>query len=233
MTGSAAWCASAASIDARRCEQRGRRPRVHRPAGARAQADRRARRRAGRDRLAGEGEEHRRRRRRSATIRSARGSATCRSCTSPLLGMLDAVGLDGAGRAVRGVGALQAVERLNLDGLLALWHPPVKQLMPDAMFAGCGKGAGRDDQVRTGAAHLDVQSASLSARRREHRQRHPRRDRRRDVARRPGRAARLRRVLGEEPAGPHRAQSAHRRACLGRRRSRCRSSRPARKCASG
>ena len=35
-------------------------------------------------------------------------------------------------------------------------------------------------------------------------------------ARRPGRAARLRRLLGEEPAGPHRPQPAHRRACLGR-----------------
>ena len=62
----------------------------------------------------------------------------------------------------------------------------------------------------------DVQPASLSARRREHRQRHPQRDRRGDGARRPGRAARLRRLLGEEPAGPHRPQSAHRRACLGR-----------------
>ena len=25
---------------------------------------------------------------------------------------------------LRGFGAFQAVERLNLDGLLALWHPP-------------------------------------------------------------------------------------------------------------
>ncbi len=43
-----------ATLGARR-----RRPRLHRPAGDRAQARRRARRRAGGDRLAGEGEEHR------------------------------------------------------------------------------------------------------------------------------------------------------------------------------
>ena len=64
--------------------------------------------------------------------------------------------------------------------------------------------------------HLDAKPASLSARRREHRQRHPQRDHRGDGARRPGRAARLRRLLGQEPAGAHRPQSAHRRACLGR-----------------
>ena len=61
-----------------------------------------------------------------------------------------------------------------------------------------------------------AEPASLSARRREHRQRDPRRDHRRHGARRPRRAARLRRLLGQEPAGPHRPQSAHRRACLGR-----------------
>ena len=33
---------------------------------------------------------------------------------------------------------------------------------------------------------------------------------------RPRRVARLRRLLGQAPAGPHRPQSAHRRACLGR-----------------
>jgi hypothetical protein len=27
-------------------------------------------------------------------------------------------------RRLDGVGAVQAIERLNLDGLLALWHPP-------------------------------------------------------------------------------------------------------------
>jgi protease IV len=41
------------------------------------------------------------------------------------LGMLDAVGLNGIAERLREWGAVQAVERLNLDGLLALWHPPV------------------------------------------------------------------------------------------------------------
>jgi protease-4 len=40
------------------------------------------------------------------------------------LGLLDAVGLNGLAERVREFGAIQAVERLNLDGLLALWHPP-------------------------------------------------------------------------------------------------------------
>jgi protease-4 len=40
------------------------------------------------------------------------------------LGLLDAVGLNGLAERVREFGAVQAVERLNLDGLLALWHPP-------------------------------------------------------------------------------------------------------------
>jgi len=40
------------------------------------------------------------------------------------LGLLDAVGLNGLAERVRELGAIQAVERLNLDGLLALWHPP-------------------------------------------------------------------------------------------------------------
>ena len=37
---------------------------------------------------------------------------------------LDAVGLNGLAGRFREFGAVQAVERLNLDGLLALWHPP-------------------------------------------------------------------------------------------------------------
>jgi protease IV len=37
--------------------------------------------------------------------------------------VLDAAGLGALARSVDGSGALQAVERLNLDGLLALWHP--------------------------------------------------------------------------------------------------------------
>lgn len=35
----------------------------------------------------------------------------------------DAVGLSAFARRIEGSGAVQAVERLNLDGLLALWHP--------------------------------------------------------------------------------------------------------------
>jgi protease-4 len=38
---------------------------------------------------------------------------------------LDAVGMTSIGRRLDGWGAVQAIERLNLDGLLALWHPPV------------------------------------------------------------------------------------------------------------
>ena len=40
------------------------------------------------------------------------------------IGLLDAVGLAALAAPVRGLGRVQAVERLNLDGLLALWHPP-------------------------------------------------------------------------------------------------------------
>ena len=37
---------------------------------------------------------------------------------------LDALGLGTLARRMEGWGAVQAVERLSLDGLLALWHPP-------------------------------------------------------------------------------------------------------------
>jgi protease-4 len=37
---------------------------------------------------------------------------------------LEAVGLNALARRIEGSGTVQAVERLNLDGLLALWHPP-------------------------------------------------------------------------------------------------------------
>lgn len=40
-----------------------------------------------------------------------------------VLGLLDVVGLNGLAERFREWGAIQAVERLNLDGLLALWHP--------------------------------------------------------------------------------------------------------------
>jgi protease IV len=39
-------------------------------------------------------------------------------------GVLDVLGLGIVGRRLEEWGAMQAVERLNLDGLLALWHPP-------------------------------------------------------------------------------------------------------------
>ena len=38
--------------------------------------------------------------------------------------VLDAVGLGSLARRFEEWGAVQAIERLNLDGLLALWHPP-------------------------------------------------------------------------------------------------------------
>ena len=37
---------------------------------------------------------------------------------------LDALGLGALARRIEDLGAMQAIERLNLDGLLALWHPP-------------------------------------------------------------------------------------------------------------
>lgn len=39
--------------------------------------------------------------------------------------VLDAVGLRSFARRMEAWGTIQAVERLNLDGLLALWHPPM------------------------------------------------------------------------------------------------------------
>src|SRR3954449_5211404 len=38
--------------------------------------------------------------------------------------VLDAVGLGSLARQLESWGAVRAIERLNLDGLLALWHPP-------------------------------------------------------------------------------------------------------------
>ena len=55
--------------------------------------------------------------------------------------MLDAVGLTGLAERFKELGAIQAVERLNLDGLLALWHPPTHQLRPRGISVR-GKGAG-------------------------------------------------------------------------------------------
>src|SRR5262249_16040477 len=42
-----------------------------------------------------------------------------------VVGTLDAVGMSSFARRLEEWGAVQAVERLNLDGLLALWHPPI------------------------------------------------------------------------------------------------------------
>ena len=41
-----------------------------------------------------------------------------------MIGLLDAIGLNSWAQSFKTWGAVQAVERLNLDGLLALWHPP-------------------------------------------------------------------------------------------------------------
>ena len=38
--------------------------------------------------------------------------------------VLDAVGLTTLAQRFGDTGSVQALERLNLDGLLALWHPP-------------------------------------------------------------------------------------------------------------
>jgi protease-4 len=40
------------------------------------------------------------------------------------IGALDAVGLSSLARRFEQLGTIQALDRLNLDGLLALWHPP-------------------------------------------------------------------------------------------------------------
>jgi len=41
------------------------------------------------------------------------------------ISVLEAVGLSSLAQRLEAWGAVQAVERLNLDGLLALWHPPM------------------------------------------------------------------------------------------------------------
>jgi protease-4 len=40
------------------------------------------------------------------------------------IAVLEGVGLGTFARRIEGMGAFQAIERLNLDGLLTLWHPP-------------------------------------------------------------------------------------------------------------
>jgi len=39
--------------------------------------------------------------------------------------VLEAIGFGALAERIDALGSLQAVERLNLDGLLALWHPPM------------------------------------------------------------------------------------------------------------
>jgi protease-4 len=43
----------------------------------------------------------------------------------PAATVLELVGLASLARTIEDAGAVKAIERLNLDGLLALWHPPV------------------------------------------------------------------------------------------------------------
>ncbi|MGZ5934910.1 MAG: signal peptide peptidase SppA, partial [Rhizomicrobium sp.] len=38
--------------------------------------------------------------------------------------LLDAIGLHSVAQRLSDAGTMQAIERMNLDGLLALWHPP-------------------------------------------------------------------------------------------------------------
>jgi protease-4 len=40
------------------------------------------------------------------------------------IALLNSAGLGFIARHFENLGAVQAIERLNLDGLLALWHPP-------------------------------------------------------------------------------------------------------------
>ena len=90
-----------------------------------------------------------------------------------------------------------------------------------------------NDQVRACATYRRAESASLSARRREHRQRHPRRDHQRHgaaaTASSCAASAPFRSSTGRPAPAAIRAPAPMSRSS----RSRCRSSRPARKCASG
>lgn len=44
-----------------------------------------------------------------------------------VMGLLDAAGLTFFAQRLGGWGTVQAIDRLNLDGLLALWHPPMTE----------------------------------------------------------------------------------------------------------
>ena len=108
----------------RAARARRRRPRLHRPAGRRAQAGRRARQRADRGRLARQGKGHRRQ---DAGPRLAAQAALRRPLVPASRDRRSRSKRSGSARsrsALEEWGAVQAIERLNLDGLLALWHPP-------------------------------------------------------------------------------------------------------------
>ena len=113
---------------------------------------------------------------------------------------------------------MQAIERLNLDGLLALWHPPkrIERGRPRfrrVMIANVAGGPGRRAMIKSELVQrIAEQNPHLYQRDVENIvNADPRRDHRGDGARRPRRVARLRRVLGQAPPGAHRPQSAHRR----------------------
>ena len=99
-----------------------RRPRVHRPPGRAAEAGRRTRQRKDRAGLAGQGQRRSRPTRRCAITRWNRASASFPSCMSRP-GASRRSGFRPLPQRIEAWGGVQAVERLNLDGLLALWHP--------------------------------------------------------------------------------------------------------------
>ena len=116
-----AWCRTAVTSTTRNCRRR-RRARLHRSSGRRAQARRRARRRTSRHLLARQGKEYRREAA-GPRLPAARPFRDLPFLHAMAVATLDAAGLGALARHVDDWGTIQAVERLNLDGLLALWHP--------------------------------------------------------------------------------------------------------------
>ena len=109
-------------MDRRPTYPRGRWACLYGPAGGGAEAGRRSRQRENRAGLAGKGK------------KGPRQHAGSRLFARPRFGefsflhvaawTFEAVGLSAIAHRIEEWGAVQAVERLNLDGLLALWHPP-------------------------------------------------------------------------------------------------------------
>jgi protease-4 len=119
--------------------------------------------------------------------------------------LLKIAGIDA--QLVQESGLNRLIERtLFLDGL--------RSQMQERLFF---SGDRNNDKVRTGPVDCREESAPLPAGCGKHRQRHFRRDHAGALPRQPRGTARFRRVFGEEPAGAHRAQSAHRRQGRGRR----------------